>query len=92
MIEGGSVNAEPHQFRVDLRIKSGITDEVDDPPLRLLGRHVELVCQHAEWGERKRGRQYSSVNILRGYLKASKFPFYTSLLNTLEKLGDINYI
>lgn len=49
------MDAEPHQFGVDLGIESGITDEVDDPPLRLLRRHVELVCQHAEWRERRRG-------------------------------------
>lgn len=49
MTGGGTASAEPHQFGVDLSIKSGVPDKVDDPPLRLLRRHVELVCQHAGW-------------------------------------------
>lgn len=38
----------PHQFGVNLGVEPSVANEVDDPPLRLLGRHVELVCQHAE--------------------------------------------
>lgn len=44
---------EPHQFGVDLGVEPGVPDEVDDPPLRLLGSHVELVCQHAERREQR---------------------------------------
>lgn len=49
--EGGSVDAGSHQFGVNLGVEPGVANEVDDPPLRLLGRHVELVCQHAEQKE-----------------------------------------
>lgn len=69
------MNAEPHQFGVDLGIEPGVTDEVDDPPLRLLWRHVELVCQHAEWRERRGRGHFSQVNILWGNPKSFKFPF-----------------
>lgn len=37
-----------HQLGVDLGVQSGVPDQVDDPALRLLRRHVELICQHAE--------------------------------------------
>ena len=47
------MNKEPHQFGVNLGVEPGVADEIDDPPLRLLGRHVELVCQHTERRERK---------------------------------------
>lgn len=88
--EGGSVNAKPHQFGVDLGIKPGVTNEVDDPPLRLLGRHVELVCQHAEWRERSRRGHFSQVNILWWNPKSWKFHFYCWIC--LKNWGDVNNI
>lgn len=64
---GGS--AGPHQFGVDLGVEPGVANEVDDPPLRLLGRHVELVCQHAE---RREGAQEGGGSVEKTSLLASK--------------------
>lgn len=38
----------PYQLRVDFGIQPGISDEVDDPSLSFLWRHVEFVCQHTD--------------------------------------------
>jgi len=35
------------KFRIDLGIQPGIADKIDDPALRLVGLHVQLIGQHA---------------------------------------------
>lgn len=60
---GEDQHVQPHQFGVDLGVKPGVTNEVDDPPLRFLRRHVELVCQHAEKRVKKEGHLFNEISI-----------------------------